>query len=165
MDATNPSTQPVRLPFQGPHRPPTKEGADPCKPFWLILRPGRLAIEVTRSDIVLGRHAKADIRFPLPEISRQHCRFLFTEDHWEVVDLQSLNGVFVNDQRVQQAELHHGDYLRLASVILEIDLVRELTTATLLASELDGSTGALRQIVESLLHPLQNVTRPQRRAS
>lgn len=165
MDESHDTSQAARLSLQGPHWHPIAEETHRCRPLQLILRPGRLSIAVTRSGTVLGRNHKADVRLPLPDVSRQHCRFVFLEDHWEVVDLQSLNGVFVNGQRVQQAELHHRDQLRIASVILEVDLEDEQPVASLLVSEQGSTTAVLRQIVESLLHPTQDSSRPQRRAS
>jgi pSer/pThr/pTyr-binding forkhead associated (FHA) protein len=91
-------------------------------PLRLVLEAGALAIELTEPDMVLGRHSAADIRLPLPDVSRRHCRFVYTGGHWQVIDLQSLNGVWVNDQPVQRAPLYPGDRLRIGELVFTVEL-------------------------------------------
>jgi pSer/pThr/pTyr-binding forkhead associated (FHA) protein len=91
-------------------------------PLRLRLRPGRLAVELTHSGMVFGRHSSADVRLPLPDVSRRHCRFVCEDGRWQVIDLDSLNGVFVNDAPVRQAELHDGDRVRIGGFVFEVDL-------------------------------------------
>jgi pSer/pThr/pTyr-binding forkhead associated (FHA) protein len=79
----------------------------------LVLQPTGQALELDRPDLVLGRHSKADVRLPLPDVSRRHCRFVWADGSWQVFDLQSLNGVYINDQLVAQATLRPGDTLRI----------------------------------------------------
>ncbi len=44
--------------------------------------------------IVIGRDATCDIVIDARGVSRQHCAIEAREDHWELIDLQSTNGVF-----------------------------------------------------------------------
>ncbi len=108
------------LPFQGPHRRP--DGESQVAPLRLSLRPGRFAVELTRSGLVFGRHSTADVRLPLPDVSRHHCRFVCEAGRWQVIDLDSLNGVFVNDAPVRRAELHDRDTVRIGGFVFEVDL-------------------------------------------
>ncbi len=114
----------VSLPFQGPHWRAQDSGpaAPDVAPLRLCLRPGRFAVEVTRSGMVFGRHSSADVRLPLPDVSRRHCRFVCEAGRWYVIDLDSLNGVFVNDALVRRAELHEGDVLRLGGFVFDVTL-------------------------------------------
>ena len=91
------------------------------EPLRLRLHPGGHAIDLTSADVVLGRHSDADLRMPLPDVSRRHCRFLHTAAGWEVIDLSSLNGVYVNGQRVERAMLHPGDTVRICTLELEVE--------------------------------------------
>ena len=109
-------TEAPSLPLQGPHRRPD------VAPLRLRLRPGTFAVEVTRSGTVLGRHSSADVRLPLPDVSRRHCRFVYQGGHWEVIDLDSLNGIYVNEALVPRAELHPGDTLRIGGFIFDVEL-------------------------------------------
>jgi predicted component of type VI protein secretion system len=113
----------VRLPFQGPHWRQEPAGRDDdLVPLRLCLRPGRFSVELTRSGLVFGRHSSADVRLPLPDVSRRHCRFVYQGGRWEVIDLDSLNGIYVNDALVPRAELHPGDTLRIGGFIFDVEL-------------------------------------------
>jgi pSer/pThr/pTyr-binding forkhead associated (FHA) protein len=112
-------------------------------PLRLVLQPsGAPLIEVNRPDMLVGRHTEADIRLPLPDVSRRHCRLVFTEGCWQVIDLNSLNGVQVNGEQVLQAPLENGDLLRIGGFTFAVDL-------TAPAAGL-GSAGHVRSIVETL---------------
>jgi pSer/pThr/pTyr-binding forkhead associated (FHA) protein len=88
-------------------------------PLRLVL-PGSTPIDFKRSGMVVGRHSKADVRLPLPDVSRRHCRFVFSRGSWQVIDLNSLNGVFVNGVRVSGAKLFNGDRLRIGGFLFEV---------------------------------------------
>jgi pSer/pThr/pTyr-binding forkhead associated (FHA) protein len=81
-----------------------------------------MQVELTRPDMLVGRHSEADIRLPLPDVSRRHCRFLFVAGSWQVHDLNSLNGVFVNDQQVQQTVVHSGDRIRIGGFTFTVEI-------------------------------------------
>jgi pSer/pThr/pTyr-binding forkhead associated (FHA) protein len=72
--------------------------------------------------MLMGRHSDVDIRLCLPDVSRRHCRFLFQGDAWQVFDLNSLNGVFVNGERVQQAVLHDRDVVIVGGFQFTVEL-------------------------------------------
>lgn len=91
-------------------------------PMRLVLKPGPMAVELYESDVLFGRHSQADVRLPLPDVSRHHCRFVFTGGQWYVFDQNSLNGVFVNDERVKRATLKHGDEVRIGGFTFVVDL-------------------------------------------
>ena len=41
---------------------------------------------------------------------------------WQVFDLNSLNGIFVNGERVQHSVLHNGDAVRLGSFTFNVEM-------------------------------------------
>ncbi|PNL18201.1 FHA domain-containing protein [Micrococcus sp. FDAARGOS_333] len=60
-------------------------------------------------DLVLvGRHPDADIFLDDVTVSRRHAQFRRTERGYELVDSNSLNGTFVNQDRVDQVQLRNG---------------------------------------------------------
>jgi pSer/pThr/pTyr-binding forkhead associated (FHA) protein len=79
-------------------------------------------VDVTRSGAVLGRHSGADVRLPLPDVSRRHCQFVCDDGRWLVIDLDSLNGVTVNGELVRQAELHDRDVMQIGGFVFDIEL-------------------------------------------
>jgi pSer/pThr/pTyr-binding forkhead associated (FHA) protein len=110
-----------------PERPagPSTDGP----PLRLVLEPSGMVVELTQVDTLIGRHSSADIRLPLPDVSRRHCRILHAAGRWRVVDLNSLNGVFVNDEQVEEAELQHGDRLRIGGFTFAVEVpISDLAT-------------------------------------
>lgn len=67
-------------------------------------------------DMLVGRHQEADVVLQSAEVSRKHAALLLkAEDLW-VQDLNSSNGTFVNDLRLEQeTPLHEGDIVQFAS--------------------------------------------------
>lgn len=57
----------------------------------------------------VGRHPESDIFLNDVTVSRHHCRFIATEDSLVIEDSGSTNGTYVNDQRVDRAELQAAD--------------------------------------------------------
>lgn len=61
-----------------------------------------------------GRSPKADIFLDDVTVSRRHSQFLAGENGTHIVrDSGSLNGTYVNRERVDQAELHSGDEVQI----------------------------------------------------
>ena len=69
----------------------------------------------------VGRAPRADFILDVALVSRLHCRITADADALEVVDLSSTNGTFVNDKRVEKAQLKTGDRLRIGRVELTVD--------------------------------------------
>lgn len=73
----------------------------------------------------IGRSPSADLQVDDPNVSRVHCRLQFTQRHWEILDLKSSNGTFVNGHRVERQPLALGDRIRLGGLELEFVAARE----------------------------------------
>ena len=98
----------------------------PCfVPLRLVLQGTGTTIEVTRPDMIVGRHTEADIRLPLPDVSRRHCRLAFLDGGWQIMDLNSLNGVQVNGEQILQAPLEQDDKLRIGGFQFVVDLTTD----------------------------------------
>jgi pSer/pThr/pTyr-binding forkhead associated (FHA) protein len=69
----------------------------------------------------LGRAAQSDFILDAALVSRVHCRLMATMmGELHVEDLDSTNGTFVNDRRVDRAVLSNGDRLRIGRVELAV---------------------------------------------
>ena len=67
----------------------------------------------------IGRSLAADIRFDHPTVSRRHAMLHRSEDAVaRVLDDRSLNGVYVNGQRVDWAPLADGDEIAIGRHII-----------------------------------------------
>lgn len=77
-------------------------------------------VALTREWTRLGRSLAADVRFDDPTVSRRHALIMRQEDGLRLVDDRSLNGVFVNGQRVEWRALHDGDEIVLGRYHLHV---------------------------------------------
>ncbi len=113
------------LGLQGPHWQP-----DEAPPLLrLVLQPQGFRYEITQLEAVIGRHSEADVRLAQPDVSRRHCRLVCTDGRWEVFDLNSLNGVYLNGERVQHARLFQNDLLQIGNLVLAVDFPNSDATA------------------------------------
>lgn len=60
-----------------------------------------------------GRSPKADIFLDDVTVSRKHCQFIASGGGHIVRDSGSLNGTYVNRERVDSVELHPGDEVQI----------------------------------------------------
>ncbi len=61
----------------------------------------------------VGRHPEADIFFDDVTVSRRHAEITRSGTSFELVDQRSLNGTYVNGERVDRATLQNGSELRI----------------------------------------------------
>ena len=66
-------------------------------------------VALTREWTRIGRSLAADVRFDDPTVSRRHALIVHQPDGVRVLDDRSLNGVFVNGERIEGRVLKHGD--------------------------------------------------------
>jgi pSer/pThr/pTyr-binding forkhead associated (FHA) protein len=64
---------------------------------------------LTREWTRIGRSLAADVRFDDPTVSRRHALVVRQPDGVRVLDDRSLNGVFVNGERIEGRLLRDGD--------------------------------------------------------
>ncbi len=64
---------------------------------------------LTREWTRIGRSLAADVRFDDPTVSRRHALIVRQPDGVRVLDDRSLNGVFVNGERIEGRLLQDGD--------------------------------------------------------
>lgn len=83
-------------------------------------------VALTREWTRVGRSLAADVRFDDPTVSRRHALLVRQPDGVRVLDDRSLNGVFVNGERIEWRMLEDGDEiivgryrLRFLSVVSE----------------------------------------------
>ncbi|KLO41048.1 ABC transporter ATP-binding protein [Mycobacterium nebraskense] len=60
------------------------------------------------NDVAIGRDLRADVRVAHPLISRTHLIVRFDQGRWIAIDNGSLNGLFVNHQRVPTVDIQDG---------------------------------------------------------
>jgi len=70
-------------------------------------------ILLTGDEMVVGRESSAGLCLTDLSVSRYHCRIRSEDGGLQIVDLESLNGTFVNGLPVSTRLLEHGDQIRI----------------------------------------------------
>src|SRR5262245_53345847 len=81
---------------------------------------GRTIAVATGQSITLGRLKGCDVVVDDEAASRRHCTITAREDAVVVADLQSANGTYVNEKRINTVELGKGDKIRIGSTVIEL---------------------------------------------
>ena len=69
---------------------------------------------------IIGRDPGCRLVIPAPTVSRRHAELRRAEAGWEVVDLGSTNGTWVNGWRVDRALVRPGDDLVIGDVRIAV---------------------------------------------
>jgi transcriptional regulator with GAF, ATPase, and Fis domain len=87
----------------------------------LVVVSGGLSGEVFAlggNEVTFGRDASNTIGFPDPALSRRHCTFSRATEGWNLRDLGSSNGTFVNGIQITDHALSDGDRIGLGDSVL-----------------------------------------------
>jgi FHA domain len=82
----------------------------------LVVRQGPQAGErfvLSATVTQLGRHPDSDISLDDITVSRRHAEIVLSSDGYLVRDAGSLNGTYVNGERVDSTPLAHGDEIQV----------------------------------------------------
>jgi pSer/pThr/pTyr-binding forkhead associated (FHA) protein len=71
---------------------------------------------------VIGRGEDCDLRVPIMSVSRRHCELANEGEAVKVKDLGSSNGTYINNQRVNEAELSAGDRLVIGPIVFTVQI-------------------------------------------
>ena len=77
---------------------------------------GRLkgnVFSIENSPVVIGRDRSATLCIADASVSRRHSQIEKEDDQFVILDLESLNGTFINDVPVKRRPLQHGDRVRI----------------------------------------------------
>ena len=76
------------------------------------------------ASVTIGRALDNDVILDDASVSRHHARLVSREGHWQLEDLDSTRGTFVNSRRVGSGYLRRGDEIRLGSVTLHVEAAK-----------------------------------------
>jgi pSer/pThr/pTyr-binding forkhead associated (FHA) protein len=68
-------------------------------------------IPIIKPTMTIGRVNSNDIKIENLAVSRQHAKIVQGEHHYIIEDLESLNGIFVNDKKVTKGILRNKDQI------------------------------------------------------
>jgi competence ComEA-like helix-hairpin-helix protein len=107
-----------------------RQGPEPDKIF-----------ELDEDEVIIGRDFTNHIPLNDPEVSRQHARLVRAGSGYNIEDLGSTNGTFVNQERVSEPRaLTHGDLVGLGKiVVLAYEVVGAHWAATVVDAPVIGA--------------------------
>jgi hypothetical protein len=73
-------------------------------------------ILIDKPIMLIGRHEECDIQLESSKVSRKHCCIAQIDDYLIVRDLDSTNGIRVNNQPVLEGKLQTGDELMIGNI-------------------------------------------------
>jgi hypothetical protein len=72
-----------------------------------------MSFTINRKVIVIGRHPESDIFLDDITVSRRHAEIRREESEFTLVDTGSLNGTYLNRERIEAIELNNGDEIQI----------------------------------------------------
>jgi DNA-binding CsgD family transcriptional regulator len=119
--------------------------------FHLVLRSSDvplLQFTIAEKECVLGRASECDFVVKHESVSRKHAQLSLEDERLAVVDLESLNGIFVNGRRVKKVLVSPRQSIRFGGVsfvvhdeVCESQELEDFETASCLPPE-PGANGA-----------------------
>jgi len=144
--------------------PPGDSGPEPKRKAYLIPQAGSAEpLALGSPQCMIGRGDQVDYFIADPRVSRQHAKLLAVHNRFYVQDLGSVNGTFLNGDRVATERLAHGDLLIFGATAFRFEVGSDLdanylkqlnlSTVTSLAEAVDKKdpyTGSHSRAVSAL---------------
>src|SRR5437660_6570246 len=80
-------------------------------------------LPLVASEILIGRKGDADVVLNNQHVSRHHAKLVKTPDGYFLQDLASTHGTFVNEARIEQHVLRHGDRISLGKDRIDLHYI------------------------------------------
>ncbi len=79
----------------------------------------RFVLDASSPSITVGRGTDNFVVLAADGVSRRHARFERRDGGWLVMDLQSTNGTWVNDESITEHRLRRGDHIKIGDSIFK----------------------------------------------
>jgi two-component system cell cycle response regulator len=125
----------------------------------------RVPLDGPIAELPIGRDVQNALVLDYESVSRRHARLVRRDNVWWVVDNNSTNGTYVNDNPTREAMLRNGDRIKIGDVILKYlsagDLEAEFMSTISQMMVTDGLTQASnkRYLVEQINNEINRSAR------
>ena len=107
--------------------------------------------EIDGDVLFIGRSTHCDITIADRFLSRRHARLFDSGTSWQIEDLGSRNGTFINGRQVEQpTSIHAGDVIALSASLIKVQLMRAVDTPSDVVTDVPSTDRLLRSAVEVL---------------
>jgi serine phosphatase RsbU (regulator of sigma subunit) len=88
--------------------------------YWLGTDGQENILPLVAAELLIGRKSDADIVIDNKHVSRHHAKLIKTAQGYSVQDVGSTHGTFVNEARIEEHVLQHGDRIALGKDRIEL---------------------------------------------
>ena len=113
---------------------------------WLMTEEGSVksGYPLNKDRFIIGRDVKCDILINDESISRQHAEIMKTQRGYRLTDMNSKNGVYVNNQRINQHFLQDSDRIMIGDKYFDIKILKPIFVLEPEVTSSEAKTGTLR---------------------
>lgn len=125
----------------------------------------RIPLDGPFDELGIGRDPQNALVLEFDSVSRRHARLVRRDGSWWVIDNNSTNGTYVNDEPTREIQLRNGDRIKIGDVILKFlsagDLEAEFLATMHQMAVTDGLTQAAnkRQLNEAISNEIERSQR------
>lgn len=102
-------------------------------------------------SLFIGRSTHCDLTIADRFLSRRHARVFAVEDDWQIEDLGSRNGTFINGRKIEQpTAIRAGDVIALSASLIKVQLGPERDQPSDIATDVPSTDRLLRSAAEVL---------------
>ncbi|MFC1533923.1 FHA domain-containing protein [Thermodesulfobacteriota bacterium] len=70
-------------------------------------------------EVIIGRIPDCDIQLLVENVSREHARIIYRNEEYQIEDLGSTNGIYLNGIKVQKCILRDNDLIEIGGVKIQ----------------------------------------------
>ena len=108
---------------------------------------GEIRFELSGSETTIGRESNCDFQVDDPLASRKHAIIYLRADGFEIEDLNSSNGTFVNNEQITRVPLQESDLIRIGDTILKFRMEPDLDATIIQKRPSEETVVALRPTI------------------
>jgi pSer/pThr/pTyr-binding forkhead associated (FHA) protein len=101
--------------------------------------------------VVIGRTPDNDVQIDNLAVSTHHAHVFYEDNQLWVEDLDSLNGTFVNDQRVKRATLKDGDKITIGKHHIAVEVSGDIAATMVMPMESPRKIQAVPKVEETVV--------------
>ena len=120
------------------------------------------SFKLNKNKLLVGSAEHADIQINDQTISHYHALIYITPelDGFQIIDLQSINGIFVNEKKVDQSFVNTDDKLKLGTFqfIIEEDHSEKVSESSFINTETEVELISSTSEVTNGLKPIEGFT-------